>query len=56
MCDWEALMSVELGGDEEPEGMAGGIIPALGLFWQRLDASFSVLQMFVTILSVKISF
>lgn len=48
--------SVELGGDEEPEGKAGRIIPALGLFWQRLNPFSSVLRMLVTILSVKISF
>lgn len=36
---WEPLTSVELGGEDETEGMAGRIIPALGVLWQRLDAS-----------------
>ena len=50
MCVWEALTSVDLGGEEETEGMAGRIIPALGLFGQKLDAStrcWSVLSPFL---------
>lgn len=35
----EALASGDLRGEEETEGMAGRIIPALGVFWERLDAS-----------------